>query len=301
MSCIDTSANLIPFLFMGCWNRDDNPRKNVSDAIRENPITTLVLGGDNVYPEKVRIGNSTNFTKIYSLKTLMNGIHMLYGKTIYAALGNHNIGGPMLNTQIGLDEWNMPDRYYCYNFLDYTLLVIDSNIIEGEQYDTMKSWLEERVNSLRVSGRKYYYVQHDPFMSFKKKKKTVFPKISELLNILVTYPPIAILCADTHNYQKGILDINGIQIPQYVVGTGGADPDYVSTKNGASYMFDTITYTMEKYIAGYGYLEITATDIQFIKVKDWRAFEGIGGSKIKQSRIKQFRKVKIRKTLKIKR
>ena len=102
MTTIDKAKNLVPFLFMGCWNEDDSPRVSVTKAIMENPIETLVLGGDNVYPYKMRIGSSTDFTKVYSQKTLMNGIHMLYGKDIYAALGNHNVGGPMLKTQRNL-------------------------------------------------------------------------------------------------------------------------------------------------------------------------------------------------------
>jgi hypothetical protein len=89
----------------------------------ENPIKTVVLGGDNVYPQKMRIGKATDFTKVYSQKTLMNGVHMLHGKDIYTALGNHNVGGPMLNTQLGLKEWTIPNRYYSINFSIYCIFL----------------------------------------------------------------------------------------------------------------------------------------------------------------------------------
>lgn len=290
MTTIDKSKPLIPFLFMGCWNEDDSPRVSVSKAIMENPIKTLVLGGDNVYPQKMRIGNSTDFTKVYSQKTLLNGVHMLYGKDIYAALGNHNVDGPMLKTQRGLTEWTMPDRYYSVNFSDYTLVVIDSNLVEdADKYIIMREWLEGKLTELKELGKKYYYVQHDPFISFKKKKKTVFAKISELLGILSKYPPTAILCADTHNYQKGTLQIGDITIQQYVVGTGGAHPDGVNASVGETHTVDGIIYTMDEYIPGYGYLEVTGDETKFIKVSDWRSFEAKGGKRIHKTHKKSKR------------
>ena len=288
MTCIDKPNNILPFLFMGCWNRDDSPRASVAKAITQNPIKTLILGGDNVYPEKIQIGKNTDFTKVYSMKTLMNGIHMLKGKDIYSALGNHNIGGPMLNTQLSLKEWTIPDRYYCIHFKDYTLIVIDSNLVTTPQYGKMREWLKEQVLDLKTKSIKYFYVQHEPFMAFKKKKKVSLPYMEELLNILADYKPIAILCADTHNYQKGILQIGDISINQYIVGTGGADPDFVKANIGDDYEESGVTYTMQEYIPGYGYLEVLKNSMKFIKVEDWRSFEGVGGKR--KRTLKKFRK-----------
>jgi hypothetical protein len=276
---------------MGCWNRDQEPRTTVANAISNNPIKTLILGGDNVYPEKIRISTSTDFTKVYSLKTLMNGVHMLSGKDIYAALGNHNIGGPMLNTQLGLSEWTMPARYYCINFNDYSLIVIDSNL-ESDEYSVMYKWLSDKIKELNTHKKQYYYVQHEPFIAFKKKKKFVFPKL-ELLTILTEYPPIAILCADTHNFQEGIIQINDVKIPQFVVGTGGADPDFVSTPIGSTHTVDEISYTMNKYEPGYGYLQVTPDETKFIKVSNWRSFEGKGGKHKKNKKTYKTYKRKI--------
>lgn len=76
----------------------------------------------------------------------MNGIHMLHGKDIYAALGNHNIGDPMLNTQLGLNEWTMPGRYYSIYFKDYALIIIDSNLVTTDKYEEMCDWLKEQID-----------------------------------------------------------------------------------------------------------------------------------------------------------
>lgn len=294
MTALEKDINLVPFLFMGCWNLDDTPRTSVAKAIQKNPIQTLILGGDNVYPEKVQIGNSTDFTKVYSMKTLMNGIHMLDGKIIYAALGNHNVSDPILSTQLGLTEWNMPSRYYSVTFNDYGLIILDSNLINTSEYDTMIMWLLDQVGFYKSIGKAYYYVQHDPFISFKKKKKTVLANGGEILKVLLQYPPIMILCADTHNYQKGKLQIDDITIPQIIVGTGGASPDFVTAKNGDSYEADGIVYTMEEYIPGYGYLEVSSIGTKFIKVESWRSFEGQGGRRTRT--LKYYKNKKKQKT-----
>lgn len=34
---------------------------------------------------------------------------------------------------------------------------------------------------------------------------------------------------------------------------------------------------MNNYIPGYGYLQVTPDDTKFIKVSNWRSFEGKGG------------------------
>lgn len=266
MTTLDTPNSLVPFLFMGCWNQNGSPRNAVAHAIRENPINNLILGGDNIYPEKIRVGN--NIKKVYSRKTLMNGLDMLYGKDIYTALGNHNVDGPTLNTQLSLKEWILPSRYYLVNFSDYSLVVIDSNLITTNKYNEMKKWLINTINHLKYKGRQYYYVQHDPFISFKKNKKTVLPNLYEMLYILAQYSPIMILCADTHNYQMGTLKIGNVSITQCIVGTGGASPDMVDAISGATHIVDDITYTMNDYIPGYGYLEVS-DKTKFIKVLAW--------------------------------
>jgi len=279
MTTIERATDLLPFLFMGCWNKKGEPRASVATAIRANPINTLVLGGDNIYPEKIQNANTKVITKVYSPETLMEGIRMLHGKTIYTALGNHNVGDAILPIQRSLNVWTMPDRYYSVNFRDLSLVVIDSNLIITDKYGAMKEWLSETIARLKEARKRYYYVQHDPFISFKKNKPTGLPKLSELLAILADYPPVAVLCADTHNYQTGTLQIGTATISQYVVGTGGAVPDYVLEPIGSTHTVEGVTYTMDAYIPGYGYLEITPDDIKFRKVEDWRSYEGKEGGK----------------------
>jgi hypothetical protein len=149
---------------------------------------------------------------------------------------------------------------------------------------------------MKEKGRKYVYVQHEPFISFKKKKITMLVNANELLKILGEYEPLMVLCADTHNYQEGILKVNDKIIKQYIVGTGGADPDYVKAKNGDEVIVDDIKYKMNNYIAGYGYLEVSGDGVKFKKVDNWREYEGKGGKKRKTIKKRLIRKYKTRRT-----
>ena len=252
MVTIQKSGNLVPFIFMGCWNRNDTPRNNVTDSIRRNKIKNVVLGGDNVYhpgkpykPFKER------------LEILFDGIHRLRGKEIYTALGNHDVDD-MLQVELSLKEWIIPDRYYCIDFKDYSLVVIDSNITDKH----MPKWLLGKVNELRNTNKKYFYVQHHPFSTCQHKaKKKVDRYILPLLDILSTYPPISILCAHCHNYQNGTLHVNGVTIQQFIVGTGGGN-----LRSAISTHTSNIMYTVNEYIESYGYLEVTSDKYKFIKI-----------------------------------
>ena len=61
------------------------------------------------------------------------------------------------------------------------------------------------------------------------------------LDKLIGKKNIYYLCADTHFYEEGIITFNNIKIQQYIVGTGGADPDMLSPeqlydKDGIKYV-----------------------------------------------------------------
>jgi hypothetical protein len=44
-----------------------------------------------------------------------------------------------------------------------------------------------------------------------------------ILSTLQTYPPLAVLCADTHHYEDGIISGGSHAIRQIIVGSGGAE------------------------------------------------------------------------------
>lgn len=272
---MSVDEDLHPFLFFGCWNRVEkpvgSPRDSVIEAVLRNPIHTVVLGGDNIYPT-VTEGSPE---KKYRKDLLLEGIGLLASKRVYASLGNHNVKDPAIQAiEIGNPGWTLPSPYYSSYFSDgYALVVLDTNRVE--EPEPMIEWLREEIRKLQARDYKYYVVQHEPYASFKKNKIQRLPNATRFLHELLPYPPVAILCADTHNYQKGIIKIGDVEILQYVVGTGGAKPDPIVIDSSHSIdVGEGITYTMVDHKKGYGFLVVDSKSATFEHILPWEAMGG---------------------------
>jgi len=256
MNDIYIDKPLLPFIFVGCWNAKSAGRNAVIKAINHHPVTNLVLGGDNFYPTKKR----TPAGKIKSYDVRLLKPH-LFKKDVVTALGNHNID-VFKNTDGNKQEilelekkmdWHIPagpPYYYIVRYTDLDLMILDTNLCDPDYEDTsafnaMLEWMHNYLMS-KEHHRQYYCVMHEPIISAKiknSKEKSENSSIiqelyksREILSILSSSPPIAILCADTHNYQQVFITYKGVTIPQIVVGTGGAEPD---TVDWSKYTIDT--------------------------------------------------------------
>jgi hypothetical protein len=269
---------LHPFLFMGCWNQPGPARDAVAAAIQNRSEEMLVLGGDNIYPEKFHRDGEKR--KVYNTSVLDDGIELLGNKTIYASLGNHNVNVPeILDYEMEM-SWVLPYSYYCAQFGDgYALVVLDTNL-EGSDLTVMIDWFKTIQKKLMDLNIPYYLVQHEPYASYKKGKKQVLLQGAALLES-ITYSPIAVLCADTHNYQRGTLRLANGTLEQYVVGTGGAHHDTLGAAVGDSFTFGDISYRLDDHVPGYGFLVVHVGNTEFVHVADWPT---IGGRTRKQKR-----------------
>ena len=330
---------LCPFLFVGCWNSPYNKNatgdpffKRVVAAInKEAGISRLVLGGDNIYPEKVKAQGQEKKKKVYYVDKLIEGIRDITVPTIYAALGNHNIdqgdieayelnpkvgsrmyapykpapasaGGGAGGAGGGGARWIMPDYNYVIPFTDYNLVVIDTNAVEDEdRLEALRLFLE---NTLAAMDKPYFLVQHEPFFSIRKNdveygeeihgsmtpaalldaftRKDALQNHKKILDTIIAsgHLPTAILCADTHNYQHGVITYRGTAFNQYVVGTGGASPDPLpDNSEGGVFTIGELTYVVKDTKSAYGYLRINDDVPIFKKVSDWS-----GGARTRRRR-----------------
>jgi hypothetical protein len=265
---------LHPFLFTGCWNEPGPGRDAVAKAISDNPIKTLILGGDNIYTERGPNGSKIE-PRRFSMATVDDGFARLGAdKLIYTALGNHNIVDPAIKARM-MAIGRMDTTYYCKIFMDgCAIVVLDTNLIDAE-WVGMVAWLRETVHMLQERALPYYLIQHDPFRSYKKEKMQELPNGMHLLDAVDGYPPILILCADTHNYQVGsITTSTGKKIRQVVAGAGGANFDPIIAKVdpvGVGH----IPYQLEEHIPGFGYLEVKELrSYEFKKIMEWPAKGG---------------------------
>ena len=272
---------LHPFLFLGCWNTRGAARDAVAATIGANAsdVPVLILGGDNVYPLE---GNKS---KLHSPDVFEEGM-ALYSqfedepkKFLFPSLGNHNVQKDIREVQLErYSKYLKPDKtYYMLRFTDeFCVIVLDTNIMintarknnaDKRIYDNMIEWLDRAIRDVARVRERYYIVQHEPMISMRHKKgadkASVLIGCDRVMRILNRYPPIRILCADTHNFQDGFVTFGegAAAIPQLVVGTGGANLDDLPHKEGE--------FTVEegglkyKYMGGkkaYGYLRIDNPD-----------------------------------------
>lgn len=254
MNDITFETPLLPFIFVGCWNAKGAGRNAVIKAINRHPVTNLVLGGDNFYPIKKK----TSAGKIKSYDVRLLKPH-LFKKDVVTTLGNHNIdvfknadGNKQevleLEKAMGWRIPTAPPYYYIVQYTDLDLMILDTNLCVPEfedEFNAMLEWIQQYLVR-KEEHRRYYCVMHEPIISAKIKNSkeksedsSIIQELSksrELLSVLSANPPIAILCADTHNYQQVFITYNGVTIPQIVVGTGGAEPD---TVDWSKYTVDT--------------------------------------------------------------
>lgn len=272
-------AAALPFLFMGCWNRRGVARDRVLESVCADPCERFVLGGDNIYPEK-SVSENGKKTKVYDRGVLTEGLGILGGcKTILgSALGNHNVSDPRLaKSQIGVLT-PADQTYFVQDYSDVSLVFLDTNL-SGTELETMLVWLSTELGRLQMAGRTYYLIQHEPVIGFKKAGVQALLFGNQLLDVLVLYPPLAILCADTHHYQEGLITYKGVDIHQYIVGTGGAAPDSM-TSDASTIDSAGVHYARLDFISGYGYARVSAAGVEFVKVAEW----SIGGGGQRRTR-----------------
>jgi hypothetical protein len=265
---------------MGCWNTEGEPRDRVLEAIRANRITNIVLAGDNVYP---RVKKGPHEKAVFDA-----GIHGLRSKTIVTtAFGNHNLVEP----EPGLPAYQRAffgrpaegPLYFCIEYDDAALIVLDTNIMETKAaVDEMAAFCVALITAL--GEKPYYIVQHEPYASYKTTKNPLLKNGDILLLALsgVANRPLAILCADTHNYQEGVIRVVDVEIRQIVVGTGGAssddyNPDLPPLDIEARAGYIPINYTLDRPISvanahQFGYYQMDGPAVgRFIPVFPWLA------------------------------
>lgn len=262
---------------MGCWNRNgcDDPTSGqvaVANKITQEPADRLlVLGGDNVYPDK----DPVTKRKAYSLDKLNAGIACLSARRILAALGNHNIADDRVRSaELADPRLFIPNTYYAALFTDGTaLVVLDSNLLDAEptpESQDMLRWLGALLRFLQRTGHPYILVQHHPILSFKKAKIQVLPQGEAELRVLRAWPPRLLLVADTHNYQRGDLFFEGsLLTEQVVVGTGGADQDSLESYRAAedsAVSQGPLRFAVSEAAQAFGYLRVFEDRTEFVEV-----------------------------------
>lgn len=136
------------FLVIGDWGRKgDYHQQDVADRMEETAkkldAEFVIALGDNFYPNGVASIDDPNW--MFSYENIYKGYHLEI--PWHVVLGNHDYRG---NPQAQIDytnksqRWNMPDRYFDYDFkdedtgLNVSFLFLDTNPFEKKYYHEEK-------------------------------------------------------------------------------------------------------------------------------------------------------------------
>ena len=165
---------------------------------------------------------------------------------------------------INYKNFNIDETCYRYLFKD----VSATNILQLIEYQEKK--ILELVNRYNLVKNLILIAHHPCASSSNKKGKDLYKYLERLINFIIKnikIENIYHLCADTHFYQRGI--ING-RIKQYITGTGGAEQD--ALPYGSMFEENGINYIIEENILKFGFLAVNIeggnVSFEFIESND---------------------------------
>ena len=177
----------------------------------------------------------------------------------------------------------------CYSKL-FNGLVNKSNMTLRDLIGYQKCFIQKIIKS-NLEVKNIIFIGHHPIYSIKNKKNTkdVF-KLSKFIDLLKYLSTLLIdkkvyyLCADTHMYQEGIINIiPGLEIKQYVVGTAGADQDKIFSSDNTIIEEGITVYTKSNEKVENGFLVVDIDEelsFEFVS-----ASSRISGGSIKKFKI----------------
>lgn len=154
----------------------------------------------------------------------------------------------------------------CYNQL-FNNFVKSSTMKIDDLIDYQNCFIKD-ILRINVSVNNIIFVAHHPIYSIKSKIKggvekkndytlEKFVLFLEQIQELLLGKNIFYLCADTHLYQEGLINITPeLQIKQYIVGTGGAEQDNIYIEDNTILKNGIIVYTKNNEKKEFGFLEV---------------------------------------------
>ena len=270
--------------------------RSLNNYVENHNIKFIVIAGDNYYVDRQ---NKTKFNPqhFYSgfnclpkniTKYLIFGNHDLKDKFL---VDKQDMKCASVNLQYMYAAKNSSFKLFSeviYKIHHKTIIImIDSTLLHhiSDEYikcyanlfpnhklstidDLFKYQLNSVIDILKKNSNmeNVIFIAHHPIIVLRteqqlrinivdKKIVNFFKNIKNLLINKNTY----YLCADTHLYQYGIINIDNLVIKQYIAGTGGARPDTFDDKN-KTYKSKLISYEVIKNLNNYGYLVVQVKD-----------------------------------------
>jgi hypothetical protein len=159
----------------------------------------------------------------------------------------------------------------CYNHLFNDYVKKNALLTINDLLNYQNCFIKDLITS-NISVHNIIFVAHHPIYSIKSKvTSNIVEKIDYELEKFVLFlkeiqelllgKNIIYLCADTHLYQVGDINITPkLQIKQYIVGTGGAEQDNIYEGNNTIEKDSIIVYKKYDDKKEFGFLEVEILD-----------------------------------------
>ena len=224
-------------------------------------------------------------------------LHREYNSTLIIMLDSNLLDQINWNFDTNKPEPDKGLGCYKYLFKEFFKLYPDSNISQlvGHQIYSIINLIDTKRKNKNIKN--IIFVAHHPIFTYKHKtdkdtgerilKKETnrglinFFKIMELEKVLINID-ITYLCADLHLYQYGIVNIGGLTIKQYVVGTGGAHQDTYDFKGSSETQYKDIDNSVgnnyqviQNYNNMYGFLVVNIETNESTNVQPYESTDVI--------------------------
>jgi hypothetical protein len=214
----------------------------------ERPYNTVLLLGDNVYPDGDPAGLVEKFELPYA-ELLRRGV------SFYAVLGNHDVQRGRA-AQLGYQNFNMGGRAY-YSFVKGDRLAeffaLDSNQMGDEQL----RWLEGALSASKAHW-KIVFMHHPLYSSGKKHGSN--GRLQLLLEpLFVRYGVAAVFAGHDHVYGRTALREG---VLYFVSGTGG------QLRRGGINRSSPLFIASNDQVHSFMYVELTRDRLAFWAVSD---------------------------------
>ena len=198
--------------------------KSMSQLISINPIKTVIIVGDNIYPDGCSDIHDIQFN------TKFRDIYQNIDLPFYLCLGNHDYHK---NAQSQIDytysqynndkKWNMPHNWYTQSFDLCDMFFIDTNF-EWLSESVIQKQLRDTIQSIKNSKKRWKILcGHHTWRSVGGHGNAESPHEKFMDDLLKSVKIDIYICG--HDHCKSLIHVGKHSIPTLVIGTGGKKYD----------------------------------------------------------------------------
>ena len=215
-------------IFVGDTGSGNNDQlavsKSMSQLISKNKIKSIIVVGDNIYPDGCDDIHDSQFN------TKFRDIYKNIDLPFYLCLGNHDYHK---NAQSQIDytysqynqdkKWNIPHKWYTQSFNYCDIFFIDTNF-EWLSESVIQKQLRDTIQSIKNSKKKWKILcGHHTWRSVgghgnaERRHETFMDDLLKQVKIDIY------ICG--HDHCKSLIYVGKHNIPTLVIGTGGKKYD----------------------------------------------------------------------------